>query len=309
MKKENLRTFPTLISEPNLTYVPPTYISLKDHPQFNEKWLQDRIEETPSILQISDELIVMQKERIQPKAGRLDLLLKDQTTGRRYTFELQLGVVDESHIIRAIEYWDNERKRYPEIEHCAIICAETINTRFLNVISLFNRQIPLIALQVKAVQIGDNLTLTFTKVLDEVARPTATDEDEVPKTDRKSYEERFSPANISAIDQISLKIQKHINKEFKLSYTKPYIGCVVDGRAANFITFKPHRSGSLRIDIKLRLTSEQIKKLEDSNVEVLDYAPYWKLHPINLSKDLVQNPPVEFLKIIEDSYKNYFEIS
>ena len=48
----------------------------------------------------------------------------------------------ESHIIRTIEYWDIERKRYPQYEHCAVLVAEDITSRFLNVISLFNGTIP-----------------------------------------------------------------------------------------------------------------------------------------------------------------------
>ena len=39
-------------------------------------------------------------ERPQPQAGRLDLLLREPDTGKRYEVELMLGAVDESHIIR-----------------------------------------------------------------------------------------------------------------------------------------------------------------------------------------------------------------
>ena len=49
-----------------------------------------------------------------------------------------------------IEYWDLERKRYPQYEHTAVIVAEDITSRFLNVIQLFNGAIPLIALKMTA---------------------------------------------------------------------------------------------------------------------------------------------------------------
>ena len=62
--------------------------------------------------------------------------------------EIMLGATDPSHIIRTIEYWDSERKRYPQFDHCAVIVAEEITGRFMNVISLFNGAIPLIALQI-----------------------------------------------------------------------------------------------------------------------------------------------------------------
>ena len=81
-----------------LKYVKPEHILLKQHPDFNEAWVSARIQEDTSILGLG-ELDVKDVERIQPKAGRLDLLLHDPETGKRYEVELMLGAVDESHII------------------------------------------------------------------------------------------------------------------------------------------------------------------------------------------------------------------
>jgi hypothetical protein len=67
---------------------------------------------------------------MQPRAGRLDLLLQDLDTKRRYEVEIQLGATDEAHIIRTIEYWDIERKRYPQYDHCAVLVAEDITSPF-----------------------------------------------------------------------------------------------------------------------------------------------------------------------------------
>jgi hypothetical protein len=135
--------------ESNRTYVKHTPIRLKDDPEFDEKWLADRIKEDPQILGLGD-VEVRDAERIQPRGGRLDLLLSDSDTDRRYEVEIMLGTVDESHIIRTTEYWDVERKRYPQYDHCAVLVAEEITSRFLNVISLFNSSIPLIAIQLNA---------------------------------------------------------------------------------------------------------------------------------------------------------------
>src|SRR3954470_7882654 len=95
----------------------------------------------------------------QPRAGRLDLLLQDPETKRRYEVELQLGATDEAHIIRTIEYWDIERKRYPQYDHCAVLIAEDITSRFLNVVALFNGTIPLMAIQVQALKVADRITV------------------------------------------------------------------------------------------------------------------------------------------------------
>jgi hypothetical protein len=95
-------------------YVKHQKLLLKTHPQFNEKWVQEKIAENPSILGIG-ELILKDKERNQPGAGRLDLLFQDPESNLRYEVESQLGKTDESHIFRTIEYWDLERKRYPNM--------------------------------------------------------------------------------------------------------------------------------------------------------------------------------------------------
>jgi len=129
--------------------------------------VQDRIAGDPSILGLGD-VGLKDKERIQPHAGRLDLLFQDTDSNRRYEVEIQLGSTDESHIIRTIEYWDIERKRYPQYEHTAIIVAEDITSRFLNVISLFNGMIPLVAIQMSALKLGEKIGLVFTTVIDQI---------------------------------------------------------------------------------------------------------------------------------------------
>ena len=85
-------------------------IWMREHPQLSERWVQGRIAKDPSILGLGD-VILKDKERIQPRAGRLDLLLQEVEGNRRYEVEIQLGKTDESHIIRTVEHWDIERKR------------------------------------------------------------------------------------------------------------------------------------------------------------------------------------------------------
>src|SRR4051812_27676380 len=195
-------------------------ISLKLHPDLNEKWVQELIASDPTILGLG-ELVLRDKERIQPRAGRLDLLLQDLETKRRYEMEIQLGSTDETHIIRTIEYWDIERKRYPQYEHCAVLVAEDITSRFLNVVALFNGMIPLIALQMHALKVGDHTTLVFTKVMDELSRGLV-DEDEdaeAAPTDRAYWEKRGSKATVQLADEL-LGIARELDQSLELKYNK-----------------------------------------------------------------------------------------
>jgi RecB family endonuclease NucS len=84
----------------SLRYSKAEKISLKQF--YNEKWLQDRIEEDPSILGLG-EVNVLERERKQSSGGRIDFLLHDPETQTMFETEIQLGATDESHIIRTIE--------------------------------------------------------------------------------------------------------------------------------------------------------------------------------------------------------------
>lgn len=117
----------------------------------------------------------------------MDILLQDAEINKRYEIEIQLGKTDESHIIRTIEYWDIERKRYPQYEHCAVIIAEEITSRFLNVISLFNGNIPLIAIQLTAYKNGDDYFLTFNTVLAEMNLGLVEEDEEVSAVTDRHY--------------------------------------------------------------------------------------------------------------------------
>jgi hypothetical protein len=221
-----------------INYLKPERLMMKSHPELNERWVQDRIAEDPSVLGLGD-LVLRDKERIQPRAGRLDLLLQDQETNRRYEIELQLGATDEAHIIRTIEYFDIERKRYPQYDHCAVRIAEDITSRFLNVVSLFNGSIPLVAIQMQALKVANHTILVFTTVMDELTRGLVDeDEDEdaaAAPADRPYWESRGTKATVAIADQRS-EIVREFDPSIALKYNKFYIGLAKDGRSDNFLT-------------------------------------------------------------------------
>jgi hypothetical protein len=131
----------------------------------DEHWLQDQTAANPSILGLG-ELEVVSREKQQSSGGRLDLLLGDSENGLMYEVELMLGATDESHIIRTLEYWDLERRRWPKRTHTAVLVAETMNRRFFNVIQLLSLTIPIIAIQTNIIEVAGNRVLHFTKILD-----------------------------------------------------------------------------------------------------------------------------------------------
>ena len=265
-----------------MEYVRFEKISIKGHPTLDEKWVQERIGEDPTILGLGD-LILKDKERILPHAGRLDLILQDADLNHRYEVEIQLGATDESHIIRTIEYWDIERKRYPQYDHTAVIVAEDITSRFFNVISLFNGTIPLIAVQMNVLKYGDKISLVCTTVLDQMRRGMVDDDEEVQEiTDRAYWENRGSKSTLAMVDEL-LEIIKTFDPNLELKYNKFYIGLAKEGKPSNFVIFRPKKN-FLRLEPRLDRSEQTQERLETAGLDVMDYEDRWGRYRIRLSK-------------------------
>lgn len=285
----------------DLKYVKYEPISLADHPKLSEKWLQDRIAEDPAILGLGD-LILKDRERMQPRAGRLDILLQDPESTARYEVEIQLGRTDESHIVRTIEYWDLERKRYPQYDHTAVIVAEDVTSRFLNVINLFNGFIPIVVIQLKAVKIGDQITLVATTVLNQMTLGTSEEEDEKEATDRAYWElKRGTKATVAMADQL-LNYINEFAPGLALKYNKFYVGLADKGQPNNFAIFRPQRNG-LRLEVRLKRADEIETKLGEAGLDVMDYDTRWGRYRIRLANDDPKKYEAILRQLLVEAYK------
>jgi hypothetical protein len=282
-------------------YMKSQVISLKDHPEFTEKWVQARIEEDPSIIGLG-EITLKDSERPQPSGGRLDLLLHDYDSNTRYEVELQLGRSDESHIIRTVEYWDYQRKKFPQYQHCAVLIAEDITTRFLNVVSLFNGNIPFIAIQMKAIKIDDVMTLFFTTVLDVVSLGTD-EEDEAEVVDRKYWETKGSKESLKLADDI-LDVVDKIASGYTLKYNKHYIGLSKQGISKNFISVIP-RKKAIVLKAKLPQTDETQELLDRTDMDVMPYEKQWNQYRIRLTEKDLQQSKAPLMQLIRKAYDTY----
>ena len=235
-------------------------VYLKNNPEIKEDMIQQFIFDNPQVLGLGD-LTAIKREKTQPAGGRLDILMADDND-TRYEIEIQLGATDPSHIIRTIEYWDNEKKRYPQYDHCAVIVAEEITGRFMNVIQLFNGSIPLIALQMHATKIGDDVQLSFVKVLDRISLGTD-DEDESEPTDRTYWENKCKV--LKYVDEVYKDVSQYA-PGFELKYNKFYIGIAKNGVASNFIHFRPKQK-FVYLLTRCEDSQKRINELEDSNLD------------------------------------------
>lgn len=278
-----------------------TKLSIRSHPELSERWVQERIAEDPAILGLGD-VILKDKERLQPGAGRLDLLLQEADGNGRYEVEIQLGKTDESHIIRTIEYWDIERKRYPQYEHTAVIIAEEITSRFLNVIGLFNGTIPIMAIQMSAVQLGDTVSLAFTTVLNQVRLGLVDEDEEVHEaTDRTYWENRGSKSTVAMADEL-LEVVRTLNPHLELKYNKFYIGLARDGQPNNFVIFRPQKN-AMRVEPRLQKTEATEAAVEAAGLDVMGYDNRWGRYRIRLEKGEIKKHAEVLRQLLEASYK------
>lgn len=278
-------------------------IQLKNNSEINEAMIQEFIFNDPSVLGLG-ELTSIRREKTQPAGGRLDILLADSDNNNRYEVEVQLGATDPSHIVRTIEYWDSERKRYPQYDHCAVIVSEDITSRFMNVISLFNGSIPLVAIQLSAYKSSDDVQLVFTKVLDRVS--IGTDEEEQEEvTDRAYWEKRSTTKIMKNVDDIFKDLSSFI-VGYELKYNKFYIGLSSNGLAKNFIHFKPKKN-FLYLKAKCEEDPVLSSELDKSGLEFI-YVSKDKIYQLRLNNFSEYEKNKELIHSLVKTAMHYFNI-
>lgn len=278
-----------------LPYTKAKIISLKNHPDFDEKWVGDQIAKDRTILGLGD-LRLIDRERVQEKAGRLDLLLEDDDEEQRYEVELMLGATDESHVVRCIEYWDIERRRYPAYEHCAVLVAEDVTARFLNVLSLIAGSVPLIALQLTAIEVEGKISLVPVRVLD--ARALLREDSEISataKADRAQWADAH-PTTLQVVDNCFTLINQseQIKKKFEPNYTQAYVGFLDGNRSRVFVTFWPRALGSSIEVVTGEDPDPWVSRLKEQGMNAKTLSPE-KLRVLVTNSDLVSQPKKEIL--------------
>jgi len=252
----------------NLKFTKHEKLSLKNHPQFSEVWLHDRICDDTSLLGLGN-LDVLERERAQHSGGRLDVLMSDIENNTRYEAEIMLGATDPSHIIRCIEYWDIERRRYPAYEHVAVIIAEEITSRFLNVMSLLAGSIPLIAIQLDALQVEEKILLNFVKVLDQrMLREDDTLEIEGSNVDRSWWESHKGVDKLQLCDRLLEIANEKASTPLELRYKKGYVNMSPPGSFFNVCMLWPKQQ-FVRIHFKVTEAANWVDRLEEAGMDVM----------------------------------------
>lgn len=231
--------------------------------------MQDIIYADPSRLGLST-LVTVRKEKPQIKGGRLDILLKDPVDNTMYEVEVMLGETDPSHIIRTIEYWDNEKRKYPQRQHFAVLVAEAFNRRYFNVIQILSLNVPMIAIQADLLEVGAEKVLTFTKVLDVYVEPE--EEEEANPVTENTWNEK-APWTLSTAKK-HFEILKEIEKNIELKYTQSYISIVINGKNNYQYDKRTKPNSVIWFNVREEERADAIKKVLDEKEIVFNYNKY-----------------------------------
>ena len=152
----------------------------------------------------------------------------------------------------------------------------------------------MIAVEMNLLKYEDKISLVCTTVLNQMRLGKVDDDEEVQEvTDRAYWENRGSKSTLAMVDEL-LEIIKTFNPNLELKYNKFYIGLAKDGKASNFVIFRPKKN-FLRLEPRLNRSEQTQERLDTEGLDVMDYEDRWGRYRIRFSKGDIKKH-AEFLK-------------
>ena len=203
-----------------------------------------------------------------------------------------------------------KRKRYPQYDHCAVIIAEDITSRFLNVVSLFNGFIPLVAIQMTAFRFGDDIGLVFTKILDEMPLGLV-DEDEEKDiqpiaTTREFWIKKGFGDALPLADKL-LEILNEIENSCQLKYTKINVRFIRNGQLIPYTRLRLRKQGHIVLILVAQKSEEIDTLIENNDFDDMGYTPKGTRYRIRISDEDFANKRELLKELILVAKKKYEE--
>lgn len=267
--------------------------SLANNSEYNEAWVEALIKQNPSMLGLGDKVEYLSSQIRNSNGGRLDLLLKDDET--IYSVELMLGSVDETHIVRCLDYWirNQTRRQFQDYDHVAVLVAEhVLGCHFTEVVRFLSSRANLVVIELAAIQVEEHLTLTCTTIFE--GNPTI--EDDVEPEDGTPW----PPDSMALAKDVLEIIRPNINEPLELNLRKYDIGLKVGNRVRDFIIFVPRRE-FLTVYADVPKPEDWAKKLGEAGITILrsyEHSVSFRLTQDRLkaNRDLIQELCAESAK-------------
>lgn len=193
----------------------------------DEYWLYNMIFENPSILGFGNHLTTEKRKIMKSIDGRFHISLKDLVVDIRYEVEVMLGETDASHIITALEYWDNEeRKRHSEKYQFAVLVAESFEGRYFNLLQTLCLNLPILAIQANLLEVNKEYVLSFSTIFN--LSLVSQDSEETKIIDESVWNEKF-PWTLNAAKALYSLID---TDDKSIDYMENSISIYIQGRRA-----------------------------------------------------------------------------
>jgi hypothetical protein len=125
-----------------------------------EQTLVEQIHADPTVLGLGD----LDLKRASWRSRQISLLLESPAESVLFVVELQLGPTDDRHVMRVVERWLTECKRQRVNRCSAVLVAEEITPRYVNILELISRAVPLMALEMELAAGAEGTPLRFRHV-------------------------------------------------------------------------------------------------------------------------------------------------
>jgi hypothetical protein len=255
---------------------PAQEVSLKSHKGYSEGWLERQIIKNPSILKLVEgKLEVVRSQLRQGKERRLDLFLKALDEDTYYSVELMLGELDESHLVRTIDYWLRNQLAFADKdwEHVAVVVAESISeSGCRRVARWLADNAPLVAIELRAISVDGRLAVQPFTVFDGRDREEELDLDRPQlDSDRDYWLKKASEKTLKLAEEIASVLPK-IDSKLRVSYRHGFLGVTAQNRPANFVSFHPKKSF---VKAKARVGDAEAwaRRLEKGGLDVVRIRP------------------------------------
>lgn len=239
-------------------------ISLAKHTEYDEKWVEALVKQQPSILGLGENVQFVSSQIKNSNGGRLDLVLKDEEV--IYSVELMLGQLDESHIIRSLDYWlrNQTRQNFLNYEHIAVLVAEgVLSGRFTEVVRYLSSKTNLVVIELAALQVQEYVTLHCTTIFD----GSAAVEDDVEQESGGSLSD-WPSDTLALVRNILDLVKPTINETIEPNPRKDQIGIRVGNKVQNFIVFTP-KADFVRVAVYVNDPEQWSTRLQHAGIKVL----------------------------------------
>jgi len=161
--------------------------------------------------------------------------------------------------------------------------------------------IPLMAIQMSALRLNNNLGLMFTTVISQLSLGLVDeDEETLEVTDRAYWENRETKRTVAMADEF-LEIARELDSSLELKYNKFYIGLARNGHPSNFIIVRP-KKGFIRFEPRLKNSLETQERLENAGLDVMDYDTRWGRYRIRLKPGEIEKNKIIIKQVMKEAY-------